>query len=150
MKILRMAHSCLKGFMLLILVLAGCSSPEPGPVTQSMMTGRHDTLQKAAVNQARSKALRSPKNAEDRARYAYALSVHGLHKDAAYEFSMARLLDRSGITAPQDPTTNRLSTRPTIFQVWKRSPASFRPTSLPNIFWPPRISTWDRWTKPGT
>ena len=95
MKILRMAHSCLKGFMLLILVLAGCSSPEPGPVTQSMMTGRHDTLQKAAVNQARSKALRSPKNAEDRARYAYALSVHGLHKDAAYEFSTARLLESS-------------------------------------------------------
>ena len=95
MKIPRLAHSCLKGFMLLILVLAGCSSPEPGPVAQSTLTGRHDTLQKAAVNQARSKALRSPKSAEERARYAYALSVHGLHKDAAYEFSNARLLDSS-------------------------------------------------------
>ena len=90
---LRMVTQSLSGFISLVLLLAGCSGPEPGSVVEYSQTGRHDTLQKAAISKARSAALRSPKNAEDRARYAYALSVHGLHKEAAYEFSNARLLE---------------------------------------------------------
>lgn len=93
MSLFRRVAPSLTGFISLVLLLAGCSGPEPGPVIDFKQAGRYDTLQKAALDKARSSALRSPKNAEDRARYAYALSVHGLHKEAAHEFSNARLLD---------------------------------------------------------
>lgn len=78
---------------ILFLCTSGCKGPEPAAVTPFPNTTSLDTLQKAAVNLARSHALRNPNIAEHRGKYAYALSVHGAHTAAAQEFSAAKLLD---------------------------------------------------------
>lgn len=90
---LRVVLTTLIWAILLTIVIAGCSGPEPDPVIDFPRTDRLDTLQRTTINKARSNALRSPGNAEERARYAYALTVHGVHAEAAQEFSMARLID---------------------------------------------------------